>query len=155
MAKPIFGKMVILKLVSDTSNEKLNHDFRIHTSVDGDPLIFAWTKKNGYQCEVPTKIEFFDAVGAKKVAQENYAQHLLNAYPNTFTLVGEVEQQLVVQPTIKESEADVLKRKLKEAEARAKELEAKIAVSSEVAVAEQKPDVPKRGRPKKVKEIIQ
>jgi len=133
-------------------NPALNNDFTIHTSVDGEQIQFSWTKKNGYTCEVPTKIEFIDVVGVKKVARDNFAQFLLNAYPGKFELVGEVKEQLVVQPTVKLSEADILKAQLKESEAKQKELEAKIAeAKADVQVTAEV----RRGRPRKQKEIVQ
>jgi len=156
MAKPIFGTMVILRLKADTSNPSLNHDYEIHASVDGTPVIFSWTKKNNYTTEVPTKIEFLDVVGVKKTSQENYAQHLLNAYPGIFEVVGEVEEQLVKQPTVKLSEADLLRKQLAQAEVERKQLEAKIAQATPPVESIQHSDTQKkRGRPKKEKEFVQ
>lgn len=74
--------------------------FETHTSYGGSKdLILKWNKGNDFTCEVPTRVQYVDAFSKQtKVAFENYAQALLNSYPDILELVEIKEEPTVVQP---------------------------------------------------------
>lgn len=52
-----------------------------------------------YYCDVPTKVEYTDDFGEKKILYENYAQTLLDCYPR-LEVVEAKEVELVSSPIV-------------------------------------------------------
>jgi hypothetical protein len=63
-----------------TLRSKVGNFATTFTDPNGKPIIFKWNKANNFTVEVPRVITFVDIRGVKKVAAEDYATDLLNAY---------------------------------------------------------------------------
>ena len=63
--------------------------------------VFEWNEKNGFTQSVPAKLETVDSFkGTKKVISENFAQHLLDNYPE-LQLDHIEEEPVAVQPVVR------------------------------------------------------
>lgn len=59
------------------------------------------TKGDGhFVCEVPTEIRYLDDFKNDKVFHRNYAQHLVDSYPDNVRIVEVKEEPTVEQPVI-------------------------------------------------------
>jgi hypothetical protein len=59
------------------------------------------TKGDGhFICEVPTEIRYVDDFKNEKVFHRNYAQHLVDSYPDNVRIVSVREEPTVVEPVI-------------------------------------------------------
>lgn len=78
--------------------------FSTHTAYpNGKALDMVWSKENDFIAEVPTRVEYVDDFGQRKVVFENYAQHLLNRY-EFLELVEVKKQEAVIQPEVVQAE---------------------------------------------------
>ena len=66
----------------------------IATDINGKALVIKFEAKNDYIAEVPTEIHFRDDFGKEVLFHRNYAQHLINTYPE-LEFVGEVSEPIV------------------------------------------------------------
>jgi len=74
--------------------------YRISVGDEKTPRVLEFLEKNNFQAEVPTEISYKDGFGNKHIVQENWAQHLLNSYPDALEIVEEVATPVVTAPKI-------------------------------------------------------
>ena len=83
-------------------------EHQISTSAGGKPVTFKWNAKNNFTCEVPVDITYVSRHnGDERMSFKNYAQFLLNSYPNDFELVEVKEEEVVSQPKVKKLKGEV------------------------------------------------
>ena len=71
--------------------------YRTHIASQSKPLEVKFTEKNDFTCEVPTLVQYKDEFGKVHTVHENWAQHLLNSYPDALELVEIIEAPVVTQ----------------------------------------------------------
>lgn len=81
----------------------------IVTNINGKDYVVKFEKPD-FVAEVPTEITFKDAFGKVQVYHKNYAQHLLNVYPE-LELVEEIPEPAVVAPKVTDKKSKVKETK--------------------------------------------